>query len=197
MAGLLSVVRPEWLSAVGLTAMALPLAKRRNTKGVRGKLWTAPNFNADLYYGNQPLYCRLCKGEGFIPCKLCNESGKLARGGFAKRNMVRVASLVGTKWTSVTAIGGKWRHFLCVAKKGRNAKDGVAILSSTCGPVENRVRIEVPVGELKSRNSWMGGWTTLNDIKEGDNLPTTTCSACRGHTKVVCPRCEGLGQIGL
>lgn len=183
------------LLIAGLALTALPLAKKKNMRGARNNLWTSAALNP--YAGHEPIYCRLCGGEGFIPCTLCKETGVLARGGFAKRNTVRVASLVGSKWTSVTAIGGKWRHFLCVAKKGRNAKDGVAVLSSTCGPVANRIQIEVPVKELKSRGVWEGGWTTLNDIRAGAAVPCTTCSACRGQKTVMCPRCDGLGQVGL
>lgn len=173
---------------------------------------------------------------------------------------MRVATLVGSKWTSVAAIDGKWRHFLCVAKKGSNAKDGVAVLSSTCGPVEKRVRIDVPVKTLRARSEWMAGWTTMKDIRadedddddddemmEGEvdensysrksssaaagieqldmavmqqqqqmgmRLSTSavvrerkrngrgrvsgkTCAACKGERVTLCPRCEGLGQIGL
>lgn len=97
----------------------------------------------------------------------------------------------------MSAIDGKWRHFLCVEKKGRNTKNGLAILSSTCGPVENRIRVEVPVKELKNREVWEGGWTTLNQIRAGGGRPATICSACRGEKAVMCPRCDGLGQIGL
>lgn len=179
----------------GLALLTLPLAKKRNIRGTRAALWKSRHLNP--YMDDEPIYCRLCNSEGFIPCKLCNETGSLGRGGFSKRNMVRVAMLVGTKWTSVPSIEGKWRHFLCVAKKGRNAKDGMAMLSSTCGPVANRIRIEVPVSELKNREVWEGGWTTLVDIRSGSCGPSTKCSACRGQKKVMCPRCDGLGQVGL
>lgn len=110
---------------------------------------------------------------------------------------MRVASLVGTKWTSASAVDGKWRHFWCVGKKGRNARDSIAVLSSTCGPIANRIRLEVPVRELKRREMWEGGWTTLNDIQTGGAVPATICSACKGQKIVMCPRCDGLGQLGL
>lgn len=183
------------LLVAGLALTVLPLAKKKNLRGVRGNLWKSAHLNP--FVGEEPIYCRLCNGEGTIPCTLCKETGVLARGGFAKRNTVRVPSLVGSKWTSVSAIDGKWRHFLCIAKKGRNAKDGVAVLSSTCGPVENRIKIEVPVKELKSREVWEGGWTTLHDIRAAGAVAGTTCSACRGQKAVMCPRCDGLGQVGL
>lgn len=196
MAALLSAASPSLvIPVVGLATTSLYLAKKRHMRGMYANLWTSQNLNPNL--GREPLYCRLCRGNGFIPCELCNKTGVLARGGFAKRNSVRVASLVGTKWTSVSAINGKWRHFLCVEKKGRNAKDGIAVLSSTCGPVANRIRLEVPVRELKKREIWEGGWTTLNDIRAGETLPATVCSACKGQKLVMCPRCDGLGQLGL
>lgn len=184
-------------SVTTLTLLTLPLAKKRYTRGIRSGMFAADNIRPALGKESGPIFCRLCNGSGHRPCTVCNETGLLTRGGFARRNTVRVASLVGTKWTSVSAIGGKWRHFLCVGKKGRNAKDGIAILSSTCGPVENRIRIEVPVSELKSRQTWEGGWTTLKDIRAGDTMPFTVCSACRGEKQIMCPRCDGIGQVGL
>ena len=185
------------VSVTTLTLLTLPLAKKRFIRGIRSGPSTTDNIRTALNKKSGPIYCRLCNGTGRRPCSICNETGLLTRGGFARRNTVRVASLVGTKWTSVSAIDGKWRHFLCVGKKGRNTKDGIAILSSTCGPVENRIRVEVPVSELKSRQIWEGGWTTLKDIRTGDNMPFTTCSACRGEKQIICPRCDGIGQVGL
>lgn len=184
------------LLLTGLTATSLYLAKKKHLRGKHAKLWASPLLNPNLHK-LPPTPCRLCHGEGLIPCQLCNQTGVLARGGFARRNTVRIASLVGTKWTSVSAIDGKWRHFLCVEKKGRNASNGVAILSSTCGPVQNRIRVEVPVKELKNREIWEGGWTTLSEIRGGGGPPATICTACRGDKAVMCPRCSGLGQVGL
>lgn len=196
MAALTGLLNNTWAVAAGVCVLTLPLAKKRNLRGARAKMWTSKALNADLGYQSEPIYCRLCGGSGQRPCAVCNETGSLARGGFAKKNTVRVSSMVGTKWTSVSAIDGKWRHFLCVGKKGRNAKDGVAVLSSTCGPVQNRIKVEVPVSELKNREVWEGGWTTLKDIRDGGVI-ATRCSACRGEKTVPCPRCDGLGQVGI
>lgn len=182
------------LPAVGF-GISFYLARKRQIRGFLAKFRASQHPNPN--FSIEPMYCRLCGGDGFVPCRLCNEAGVLARGGFVKKNTVRVGTLVGTKWTSVSAIKGKWRHFLCVEKKGRNTKDGVAILTSTCGPLANRIRVEIPVRELKNREIWEGGWTTLKDIRAGAALPATLCSACKGHKTVMCPRCDGLGQVGL
>lgn len=185
-----------WLAAAGLTALSLPLAKRN--RGARLSTWVATNHNPSM--GQGPVYCRLCGGGGRVPCTVCNTTGSLARGGFTPKNTVRIGNVVGTQWTSVHGIGSpvpKWRHFLCVGKKGKNVRDAVVVLSSTCGPVAGRIRVEVPLKELKSREVWEGGWTTLNDIHASGGLPGTACSACRGETTVICPRCDGLGQVGL
>lgn len=180
-----------------MATLALPFAKKMNDRGTRGIISSIKNLDANIGQYHEPDYCPLCSGEGTIPCKVCRETGSLARGGFTKKNSIRIASLVGSKWTSVSAINGKWRHFLCTGKKGKNTKDAVAILSSTCGPVENRIKMEIPLKQLKSRELWDGGWTTLNDIHAGGGLPGTACSACRGEKTVMCPRCDGLGQLGL
>lgn len=185
-----------WFAATALPVLlALPLAKKKHVRRSGTNSWDA-HFNPTLQQtGPQP--CRLCKGDGTIPCTLCRSTGVLARGGFSRHNMVRVSSLVGSKWTSVSAIDGKWRHFLCVGKKGSNLANGVALLASTCGPVDKRIRIEVPARQLKIREVWQGGWTTLADIRCSDVVPSTKCTACRGNTVVSCPRCDGIGQVGF
>lgn len=175
-------------SAVAVTS--LHLAKKRHLRGAYAK-----HLNPSLHHHPRP--CRVCLSTGTLPCELCNQSGLLPKGGFSKRNTVRVASLIGTKWTSTTALGGKWRHFICVDKRGKNAKNGVAILSSTCGPVKDRIRLEVNVADLKDRGQWTGGWTTLQNIKTGKAAEAAVCMKCHGERIVMCPRCHGLGQIGL
>ena len=183
---------PSAFPALALATLALPLSKRKlRSNNLFNNSQSDSTWNTAPH---EPIYCRLCNGRTTIPCNVCNRTGFLSPGGFTRKNPVRVANLIGSKWTSVKAIGGKWRHFLCVEKKGRNARDGIAILSSTCGPVQKRVRIEVPVSELKRRDMWMGGWTTMVDLKDMDNVPGTRCSACKGEKEIVCPRCNGAGQ---
>lgn len=182
-------------ASVQTPPQVLRLAKRKFKRGSRADLWNnilSPNSGFQ-----PPSICRLCQGEGIYPCETCSQTGSLARGGFSRHNTVRIPSLVGSKWTSVSPIDGKWRHFLCVGKRGSNAKNGIAVLSSTCGPVENRIRLEIPVKQLKSRELWEGGWTTLNDIHAGSDLPNTVCSACNGMKVIPCPRCDGAGQVGM
>ncbi|GAB0490987.1 hypothetical protein MMPV_002229 [Pyropia vietnamensis] len=202
--------------------------------------------------------CRLCSGGGGVRCDVCSGNGNLPRGGVHPRNSLRLASLVGSQWTSVEAIGGKWRHFRCygkrvvegvvegggasgqvldgelpvVARRGGDSADAdapddteaaataataaaaatsagrraggrppkrrtttLAALTSTCGPEEARLRIEVPVARLRSRRHWQSGWTTLVDIRQGD--VAAPCFRCKGRGRVECPRCDGLGTVGL
>lgn len=146
--------------------------------------------------------CRLCKGRGKRSCTTCSGRGFLELGGFSRRNTVRMDSLVGSQWTSRPGIKCKveerirWRHFLCVGRKGKGTKNTIAQLSSTCGPPENRIVIDVPISQLKDRSQWMGGWITLAKLDEGE-MKRTTCRACSGLRAVPCPRCDGLGQVGL
>lgn len=191
------VPAPLLFSAIFSSAIAVTsfhLAKKRHLRGARAKFIAS---HRDFGFSPNPRPCRLCLSSGTLPCDLCNQSGSLPHGGFSRRNTVRIASLVGTKWTSTTALGGKWRHFVCIDKRGKNAKNGVAILSSTCGPVKDRIRLEVNVAELKDRAKWNGGWITLEKIKTGQLAETAVCVKCRGERMVMCPRCDGLGQIGL
>lgn len=197
--------------------------------------------------------CRLCSGGGSRPCDVCGGNGALAPGGVHPKNNVRLASLVGSQWTSVEAIPGKdgrrWRHFVCCGKRvvdgavagagpsgqvveGELPIDGdgeeedadelvalatalrdepaggggkrstvkphrttLAVLTSTCGPEANRICLEVPVRQLRSRRHWQSGWTTLVDIERGQ-VPAD-CFRCKGRGRVACPRCDGLGCVGL
>lgn len=154
--------------------------------------------SAYLRSNSPPSRCRLCAGSGRRVCQVCAGRGALPPGGFARRNTVRMASLKGSQWTSVEAIDGKWRHFVVTAVCGSSTKKATVTLSSTCGPTAKRISLEVPVRQLRERTQWAGGWTTLSDIEANGALPTpSTCSACGGLCQVPCPRCDGLGQVGL
>lgn len=204
-------------AGIGATLAAPMFAKRRRSRArdndddievihpddVDEKLELSPvEVNVDNPYER----CRRCNGNGTIPCGACQGLGTLRPGGFHyRRNHVRLTSLVGSKWTSTTAIAGKWRHFLCTAKRGSNTKNGSATMSSTCGPVSDRVALNIPISDLKSREKWQAGWTTLTDIRAegGSNdgrigvTGGTACTGCKGSAVVICDACEGLGQLGL
>lgn len=189
---LFPVRHPTAAAGAGLCLLTLAFAKKRARPG---------SFGAG---SEQPEKCRLCRGSGRRVCQTCAGRGRLERGGFARKNPIRLASLVGSKWTSVSAIDGKWRHFLCIGRRGKTTRDTVAHLTSTCGPVAQRIKLDVPVAELKSRASWAAGWTTLIGIADRDAqaddpaaAPGAVCSACRGRGAAACPRCDGLGQVGL
>lgn len=206
MAAQLCTTGGAWFTAVALPlALALPLAKRKPVEIIKpfddndGNNTSSSPFLTHHRTSNEmtPERCPLCRGDGMLPCQVCHGEGTLRRGGFSRRNAVRMTTLVGSKWTSAQAIDGKWRHFLCIQKKGSNMRNAVAVLNSTCGPTQNRISIDVPVKDLKSREQWQSGWTTLSDIRSTTGPQATRCSACKGEASVLCPRCEGLGQINL
>lgn len=179
-------------AATALPALlTLSHASRKRNRASQASLWAHVNPNL-----GRPTGCRLCGGSCTQPCQKCSGRGMLSRGGYTRHNTVRLQSLVGSKWTRVTALDGKWRHFVCVAKRGRSVTSSLAVLTCTCGPVADRPRIEVPVSELKSRRVWSGGWTTLKDIHSAD-AGKSPCVACKGVGVVPCPRCDGHGVIGF
>jgi tryptophan-rich hypothetical protein len=191
--GALSAAACGSLAALG----ALAMAKKKHLRGARGALWAALD-GADR--PSQPVPCGLCAGSGRFPCKPCKGRGSLPRGGFAKRNPVKLDGLVGSQWTAVQAIEGKWRHFRCVGKRGKSSKDTVVVLAGACGPKQRRRVVEISVAELKRRDLWASGWTTMDDLARADQeggVIGTKCISCSGDGHVPCPRCDGIGQVGL
>lgn len=105
------------------------------------------------------------------------------------------------------ALESKWRHFRVIGfrRKREDDKDGeVRVkgddgkrveLTSTCGPVENRIRMCISVKELKDRKCWEAGWTTMKEL--GDGRSRTVCRRCRGLAEEPCSKCHGLGKIGF
>eukprot|EP00871_Galdieria_phlegrea_P001682 jgi/Galph1/2514/GphlegSOOS_G1185.1 len=150
-----------------------------------------------------PVVCSLCGGRRTIPCDLCAGIGKVKRGVFNKNNSVRKDRLVGSQWTAVVPIQNR-RHFLCISKRGTR-NQVVATMKSTCGPQESRISIEVPIkvnmetifeAYLKAfRAFWSSGWVSLNDLEHMNR--NTTCVKCKGLCLMKCPRCEGIGQVGV
>lgn len=140
--------------------------------------------------------CDTCHGDGKIPCRVCVGTGSLPRGAFKRNNTVHFPSLVGSKWTSVTAIDGKWRHFICVNKQGSTVTDAVVTLASTCGPNSKRTRFDILAVDLKKRAHWLSGWITLNDLDDASKAHTA-CPSCKGEAHIPCSKCKGSGQTGL
>lgn len=54
--------------------------------------------------------------------------------------------------------------------------------------------------ELKNRELWVGGWVTVKDLKMAEGraggLAGKKCVKCRGEGSLVCPRCDGIGEVG-
>lgn len=187
-------IGPWAVASIALTSLAM--GRRKFRRGSRAEFWRSLNEGGN----NQPEICGLCNGSATIPCGPCSSTGSLPLTGFATRNSVSLSHVVGTQWTAVQAIQGRWRHFRCIGKRGRSAKDAVILLTGTCGPKADRLQLEVPVVELKKRTLWAGGWVTMTDLKRADAAGGAIgpkCSACSGNGCIPCPRCDGLGQVGL
>lgn len=140
--------------------------------------------------------CETCHGDGKVPCRICVGTGSLPRGAFKRNNTVHFPSLVGSKWTSVAPIDGKWRHFICVNREGSSVTNAVVTLASTCGPNSKRTRFDIPAVDLKKRTNWLSGWITLNDLHDSSKA-YTTCPRCKGEAHVPCSKCDGSGQTDL
>jgi tryptophan-rich hypothetical protein len=183
-------------AAAAVAALSsLAMAKRKYRRGAAAALIERLDANGN----NRPERCRLCDGSGTRPCEPCSGAGSLPPTGFARRNSVLVSRVVGTQWTAVRAIQGRWRHFRCVGKRGRGARDAVAVLSGACGPKAARLVLEVPVAELKKRTLWAGGWVTMADLQRAEQNAGALgakCSSCSGNRVIICPRCDGLGECG-
>lgn len=189
---------PICVAIAGATAAAavtsLPMAKRKYKRGSYAALW------ASLNRGDDPTTlqkCKLCHGTGTFACETCRGLGMLPPGGFTRRNTVPYSRVVGTQWTAVNSIRGKWRHFRCVGKKGHSAKDAVAVLTGACGPKKERLVLDVPIKDLKRRDLWTSGWVTMHDIaraEEAGGIPGPNCISCAGKKVVPCPRCDGRGE---
>jgi len=143
------------------------------------------------YRGGEPQICSLCGGHRVIPCDVCSGIGKVKKGVFNRNNSLRKDSLVGSPWTAVVPVQGR-RHFVCIMKKGKG-KDVIAVLQTTCGKKESRISVEVPLKILKNRKFWSSGWICMDDLQQ----TSKACFKCKQQGVVRCPRCEGIGQVGL
>eukprot|EP00741_Cyanophora_paradoxa_P011043 tig00020553_g10675.t1 len=139
--------------------------------------------------------CRNCQGKLCVACKVCSGRGTLAKGGFhSRRNPIREDRLVDSKWTSAKPVVG-WRHFRVLETMRERREEGGkpslrARLQATCAP---DTTVWIDAEELKSRDAWIAGWITKEELTERAARAATTCPSCRGRTVVPCPRCKGAG----
>lgn len=178
-----------------LPPLRVLLARRKLRRGAAAALWERMNTDTN----NRPELCRLCGGEGTRPCEPCGGRGSLPATGFSPKNSVQLDRVVGTQWTAVRPVQGRWRHFRCVGRRGARARDAVCELVGACGPKEERLRIQVPVAELRRRALWAGGWVTMRDLEVAEGNAGALggrCRNCSGNRVVICPRCDGAGECG-
>lgn len=108
-------------------------------------------------------------------CKECKGTGKLAAGGYHKRNPVNAAKLIDSKWTAREAVLG-WRHFTVTERrKSRSAE--YALLVATC---DSQAQIWINIHNLKDRSNWACGWLQKTQLAVLDEQPGAICKACQG-----------------
>ncbi|OAE19941.1 hypothetical protein AXG93_1520s1140 [Marchantia polymorpha subsp. ruderalis] len=135
---------------------------------------------ADLY---PRLPCRHCKGLAEVSCDKCTGEGKLAKGGWHKKNPVDLDRIIGSKWTAMESTFG-WRHFRVHSKRRGSGKDWFVEMSATC---DESTRFWVNVKNLKERERWSMGWLQKREIiADKDTAFKLSCKACKGTGRLPC-----------
>ncbi|KAG6556723.1 hypothetical protein Mapa_001666 [Marchantia paleacea] len=135
---------------------------------------------SDLY---PRLPCRHCKGLGEVSCDKCTGEGKLAKGGWHKKNPVDLDRIIGSKWTAMESTFG-WRHFRVHSKRRGSGKDWFVEMSATC---DESTRFWVNVKNLKERERWSMGWRQKREIIAAkDTSFKLSCKACKGIGRLPC-----------
>lgn len=135
------------------------------------------------------LPCWRCKGSKQTACSGCAGQGRLPKGGYHRRNPVRVERLVGSKWTAMEPTFG-WRHFRAESRKRGLGNEWFVEMVATC---DGATRFWVNAGNLKDRERWTMGWiqkAELLALAGADRSPGNLCKACRGSGVVHCAACK-------
>lgn len=149
---------------------------------------------------SRPRICMTCAGRGRVRCPVCEGKGHLPATGHAQKYNKIHQPIIGSRWTSVLIREGHRQYIVSETrgspKKG-NKKDMQVRMSNCCGPEEERVHIWITLQELRDKNIWRAGWTTLQDIIMADHgalLDIKECFRCKGEAVVECSECSGVGQ---
>lgn len=187
------------------TAIKMGLRGKRRRAEIRQLKQQATPAYVRTPYGpirpqSRPRMCMTCAGRGRIRCPICEGKGHLPATGHAQRYNKIHQPIVGSRWTSVLIREGHRQYTVSETKgspKKGNKKDMQVRMSNCCGPEEDRVHIWITLQELRDKNVWRAGWTTLQDIIMADHgalLDIKECFRCKGETVVECPECGGIGQ---
>ena len=68
--------------------------------------------------------------------------------------------LLGSKWTATQKTWG-WRHFQVINRKNQDNWVFAEMMSSC----DNQVRFWINAKQLKDRDLWTPGWTTLKELR--------------------------------
>lgn len=152
---------------------------------------------------SKPRLCTTCIGRGKVRCPVCEGKGLLPATGHAQKFNRIHQPILGSRWTSVLIREGHRQYTVSETrgspKKG-NKKDMQFRMSNCCGPEEERVHIWITLQELRDKNVWRAGWTSLQDIIMADHgtlLDIKECFRCKGERVCECIECGGVGKVGL
>ena len=149
----------------------------------------------------EPTVCPVCEGRGVVKCNVCEGRGYVAATGSRKKNTVDMRRVVGSRWTSVETRCGHRQYTVSETRGSKKNKNLELRMSNCCGPEEKRVHIWVEYEELRSKQMWRAGWTTLKEVKlsgklnNGVLLDMAPCFRCKGELVVTCMECGGVGTI--
>ncbi|KAL4853668.1 hypothetical protein ACK3TF_005387 [Chlorella vulgaris] len=216
-----------WHSAIGGSPVRLPVTHQpRSAKYTAARCSSSepdsddsaePQYSGSAFV-RQPLIspykrtaaCRRCDGCGSVQCTQCGGTGRLARGGYQKRNPINVARVIGSKWTAMERTFG-WRHFRVMQKKGQG-KGTFVLMTATC---DESTQFWVNMQNLKDRDRWASGWLQKQETLAleqqrkqaaatgpaaaaavaGGAVSGTACKACGASGTLPCPLCSLAGQV--
>ena len=147
---------------------------------------------------SQPRLCITCAGRGRVRCPVCEGRGLIRATGPTKYNRIDLSRMIGSRWTSVEIREGHRQYTVSETRGSPKQKNAMQVrMSNCCGPEEERVHIWISMEELRNKNVWRVGWTTLQDIKlanHGALIDVAACFRCKGDRVCDCDECGGVGK---
>lgn len=141
-----------------------------------------------------PRVCETCQGRGLVRCPVCQGRGAVPQTGNNKKNILP-PKLEKSKWTSVEIRNGHRQHTVVETRGSRKRNNLECRIINICGNVKDTW---IPADELKDKELWRKGWTTLDEIQRADRgalKDAKRCFRCKGRKVINCIECDGKGTI--
>eukprot|EP00195_Chlamydomonas_chlamydogama_P009929 CAMPEP_0202906202 /NCGR_PEP_ID=MMETSP1392-20130828/37761_1 /ASSEMBLY_ACC=CAM_ASM_000868 /TAXON_ID=225041 /ORGANISM="Chlamydomonas chlamydogama, Strain SAG 11-48b" /LENGTH=139 /DNA_ID=CAMNT_0049594593 /DNA_START=316 /DNA_END=735 /DNA_ORIENTATION=+ len=133
----------------------------------------------------------MCQGRGSVPCKACNGTGRLGRGGYNKKTTLNMSKILHSKWTAMQETLG-WRHFRVMQMRKGTAGVTFLLLQASCDPTQ---QLWLNSAILKDRAKWAAGWLQMSEMQDPQATLATgvPCRTCSSSGIVPCPQCDASG----